>query len=136
MRVCDGLTMGTEKTEIPRGGLGGVFGLKPKYPPPKPQTPNAGSWHRSIGSAPKDGTWSLVAENAGWWLLLDESSKGKAWRKLKLGSKVVRAGGANFWLQWGGSEKEFGASTEGRRLVERFPEAAEWAIAKLVEANV
>lgn len=78
----------------------------------------------------------MVAENSGWWLLLDESSKGKAWRKLKLGSKVVRAGGANFSLLWMWSGERLADNGDRKLLVERFPEAEEWVIAKLVEANV
>lgn len=134
MRVSEGFASGT-KIEQPGGGFGGGFGVNPQNPPPKPQTTTPkGCWNRSIGSVPKLGTWKLVAENSGWWLLLDESTEKLAWRKLKLGSKVVRAGGANFWLQWNG--KDFGSSAETLRLVERFPEAEEWAIDKLVAANV
>lgn len=76
----------------------------------------------------------MVAENAGWWLLLDDSSKGKGWRKLKLGSKVVRAGGANFALTWNG--ERLADSGDHELLIERCPEVKEWVIAKLVEAHV
>jgi hypothetical protein len=131
MRDSSVFAGGTKKEQGPGGVRGGVVvnnNIPPLSPRPK------GCWHRSIGSAPKNGTWSLVAENSGWWLLVDESSKGKAWRKLKIGSKVVRAGGANFVLAWNG--ERLADNGDHELLVERCPEVKEWAIAKLVEANV
>jgi hypothetical protein len=131
MRVCDGLSDGTDKIQSPGGVRGGV--VVNNNIPPLNHRPK-GCWHRSIGSAPKSGNWALVAENSGWWLLVDKSSKAKAWRKLKLGSKVVRAGGANFGLLWNG--ETLASNTEHELLVERCPEVKEWVIAKLVEAHV
>lgn len=115
------------------GGFGGGVVVNNNIPPLNPQPTNqkfAGGWHRSIGSLPKTGSWKLVAENAGWLLVLDTATERRKWRKLKLASKVVRAGGANFWLQWSGVS--FGESAEVLRLVERFPEAEEWARAAMV----
>lgn len=134
MRVSEGFADGTEK-ERPSGGFGGGFGVNPQNTPLKPQkTTPKGGWNRSIGSVPKLGSWKLVSENAGWWLLLDEATAKRKWRRLKLGSKVVRAGGANFWLQWNG--ENFGGGAETLRLAERFPEVEEWAIEKLKAGNV
>jgi hypothetical protein len=131
MLVCDGSTKGTVKAEN-LGGFGGAFGVNPQKLPPKPKPRKV--LKRSSGSYPEGGNWLLVAESRGWWLLVDTESTGGQWSKVKLVSKVVRAGGANFWLLWNGCR--LAANTEHQRLEEHYPEIEDWVVEKLDCCNV
>lgn len=76
----------------------------------------------------------LVAESRGWWLLIDTDPTARKWKKVKLASKVVRAGGANFWLLWDGVR--LAESTEQKRLGEHFPEIEDWVVEKIEAFHV
>jgi hypothetical protein len=129
MQVCTVFNNGTT-SEPSNGGFGGDLGLTPNSPPKPPSH----GWSRSIGKVPSKGNWVVIAENGGWWLRLNADTRHAAWQSIKLGSKVVRAGGSNFSLSWNG--QRFANTSELRLLMERFPEAAEWVIEQLGLGNV
>lgn len=132
MRVSNGFVSGTD-TERPWGVWGGFssnpLGLNEKLPPKK----HSGKLRPYIGNLPETGQWSLVAQNNGWWLLVDLESSG-TWKTLKLGSKIYRYGKANFKLAWNGERLAKG--DDHALLIDAYPEVEEWVIDKLVVANV
>lgn len=132
MRDLTGLEGGTV-LERPWGVWGGFSptqnGLDEKTPPKK------NTWKRSpsIGNLPENGQWSVVAQNSGWWLLVDLENRGP-WQTLKLGSKIYRYTKANFMLAWNGERLANGG--DHALLIDAYPEVEEWAIDKLVATNV
>ena len=132
MRVSEGLTVGTV-LERPWGVWGGFssnpLGLYEKTPPKK----HSGKLRPYIGNLPENGQWSVVAQNKGWWLLLDLETAGP-WKTPKLGSKIHRYSKANFKLAWNGERLAKGG--DHALLIDVYPEVEEWAIDKLVDANV
>ena len=137
MRVCDGFSSETVKTEnhAPPWGCRGGFSSKPsalkEKAPPKTHT---GKVRYFAGNFPEGNQWQPLAENAGWWLLVDSVPGKGGWYRLKLGSKILRLGKANFVLAWNGERLAQGG--EQKMLLETYPEMEEWVVAVLRGSHV
>lgn len=94
-----------------------------------PLKKHTGKIRQHIGNLPENGQWEVVAQNRGWWLLIDLETSGP-WMTLKLGSKVNRLGKANFKLGWNADRLAKGG--DQAYLAENYPEVEEWVVANLV----
>ena len=137
MRVCDGSKEGTVKTGNHAPPVGGKGGFSSKLLALKEKAPlktHTGKVRNYVGNFPEGDQWKLVSENAGWWLAMETAKEGEQWKKVKLGSKIMRLGKANFMLAWNGERMDKGG--DHAALMETYPEMEEWAVSVLGSCHV